>query len=79
MKTKWGTCNPSYKKILLNLELAKKPARCLEYVLVHEMIHLLEKKHSDKFKSKMESFMPNWKQFKNELNKFPLSYSDWSY
>jgi len=79
MKTKWGTCNTASKRILLNLELAKKPAHCLEYVFVHEMIHILEKKHSDKFMTKMDSFMPNWKQLKQELNKSPLSYSEWSY
>ena len=79
MKTKWGTCNSESKRIWLNLELAKKPIHCLEYVLVHEMIHLLEKKHSDKFKARMDSAMPNWNQYKNELNKYPLSHSDWKY
>ena len=79
MRTKWGTCNSKFKRIWLNLELVKKPVQCLEYVLVHEMVHLLENKHSDNFKAKMDSFMPNWKQFKNELNRAPLSYSDWSY
>ena len=79
MKTKWGSCNTKDKRIWLNLELAKKSLHCMEYVIVHEMIHILEKKHSDKFKAKMDSFMPNWKQFKNELNNSPLSYNNWDY
>lgn len=79
MKTKWGTCNSKLKKIRLNLELIKKPVHCLEYVLVHELIHLLEKKHSDKFQEHMNKYLPKWKQLKQELNKAPLSYSNWSY
>lgn len=79
MKTRWGICDPQNKKIKLNLELVKKPINCLEYVLVHEMVHLLEKKHSEEFKAKMDSFMPNWKHFKDELNQAPLSYIHWSY
>jgi len=79
MKTKWGSCKSKSKKIIINLELAKKPISCLEYILVHEMIHFLEKNHSDKFKAYMDSFMPKWKQFKTQLNKYPLSYSDWTY
>ena len=75
MKTKWGTCNPKSKTIWLNLELAKKPIHCLEYIFVHEMVHLLEKKHSDKFKAYINQFMPKWRQFKEELNKQPLNYS----
>src|SRR3989338_10242326 len=79
MKTKWGTCNADDKRIWLNLELAKKPLHCLEYIFVHEMIHLSEKKHSDKFKEHMNSFMPKWKQYKEELNKQPLSYNEWNH
>ena len=79
MKTKWGSCSIEKKRIWLNLELAKKPGHCLEYILVHEMIHLLERHHNDKFKSYMESFLPNWKQFKEELNRIPVSHADWSY
>jgi len=79
MKTKWGTCNPRSRRILLNLELAKKPSHCLEYVFVHEMIHLLEKKHSVKFQNYMDKFLPKWKQLKQELNKSPLNYIDWDY
>jgi len=79
MKTKWGTCNHDSKRIWLNLELAKKPLYCLEYIFVHEMVHLLEKKHSDKFKEYLKKFMPKWGQYKDELNKQPLSYSHWDY
>jgi len=79
MKTKWGTRNTSTKTIWLNLELAKKQLHCLEYIFVHEMVHLLEKNHSDKFKNYMDSFMPKWKQLKHELNRQPLSYSHWDY
>lgn len=79
MKTKWGTCNPEYKRVWLNLELAKKPIHCSEYVLVHEMVHLIEKNHTDKFQKLMESFMPQWKRYKDELNDSVLGYSNWKY
>ena len=77
MKTRWGSCNPKQKRVWLNLELAKKPLHCIEYVLVHELAHIVEKKHDAKFKSLMTSFMPNWKQYKHELNYAKLSYSKW--
>ncbi|MBF0120599.1 MAG: M48 family metallopeptidase [Desulfobacterales bacterium] len=79
MKTKWGSCNIEKKRILLNLELAKKPLYCLEYVIVHEMIHLLERHHNEKFLYHMDTFLPNWKQLKRELNRFPISHADWKY
>lgn len=68
MKTIWGSCNIQEKRILLNLELAKKNPRCIEYVVVHEMVHLLERKHNDKFKSYMDKFLPNWRALRNEIN-----------
>lgn len=79
MKTKWGSCKDTDGTIILNLELAKKPINCLEYILVHEMVHLLEKTHSDKFNAYMDKLLPNWKSIKAELNEFPLSYNHWSY
>ena len=79
MKTRWGTCNENEKRIWLNLELAKKPVHCLEYVLLHEIIHITEKKHSDRFTTEMNKYMPQWQQYKSELNQFPLSHSDWAY
>jgi predicted metal-dependent hydrolase len=72
MRTKWGTCNPKAKRIWLNIELAKKPLHCLEYIIVHEMIHLLERNHNDKFVSHLNRHLPNWKQIKQELNELPV-------
>jgi len=77
MKTKWGTCNPKAKRIRLNLELAKKPLHCIEYVLVHEMIHFLAKGHNNKFKELISSYLPQWEQYKNELNNQPLGFNTW--
>lgn len=71
MKTKWGTCNIEAKRIWLNLELIKKPQHCLEYIIVHELVHLLERKHGDRFKAYMSQFMPNWSSYKEELNCLP--------
>lgn len=79
MKTKWGTCNIEAKRIWLNLELAKKSPRCLEYIIVHEMIHLLERNHNDRFHSYMDMFMPNWKEIKAELNGMVFENSNWTY
>jgi predicted metal-dependent hydrolase len=79
MKTRWGTCNTNVKRIWINLELAKKPIHCLEYIIVHEMVHLLERKHNYKFKAYMNQFLPQWKQQRQELNKIPISHTDWSY
>lgn len=79
MKTKWGTCNIEASRIWLNLELAKKPIHCLEYIIVHEMIHLLERHHNDIFLAYMEKFLPNWKHIKDELNRLPAGHSDWNY
>jgi predicted metal-dependent hydrolase len=72
MKTKWGTCNIKARRIWLNLELAKKPAIYLEYVIVHELVHLLERHHNDRFKAYMDKFMPNWKSVREELNRFVI-------
>ena len=77
MKTKWGTCNPKDKRIWFNLELAKKNPRCLEYIVVHEMIHLLEKHHNEKFYAYLEQFFPNWKEIKSELNGLIFESSKW--
>jgi predicted metal-dependent hydrolase len=79
MKTKWGTCNREAKRIWLNLELAKKPFQCIEYIIVHELVHLLERSHNEKFVSYMNQFLPEWKQLKRELNKLPVSHRDWDY
>lgn len=77
MKTKWGTCNRKDRRIWLNLELAKKPLHCIDYVFVHELAHLIEKKHSKKFIQILESVLPNWQSEKEELNRTVLGYSSW--
>ncbi len=79
MKTKWGTCNRKANRIWLNLELAKKPVEFLEYIVVHEMVHLLERNHNDRFVSLMDEFMPKWRFFKDELNRLPVRHGDWNY
>ncbi len=79
MKTLWGSCNIEQKRIWLNLELAKKPETCLEYIIVHEMIHLLERHHNERFLYYMDRYLPNWKQLKVELNRLPLGHADWGY
>lgn len=79
MKTKWGSCNISHRRIWLNLELAKKPPECLEYILVHEMVHLLERHHNDTFRTHMDHFLPNWRLHRDVLNSAPLAHEDWEY
>ncbi len=79
MKTKWGSCNIEKKRIWINLELAKKPINCLEYLVVHEIVHLLERHHNDKFLYYIDKYLPDWKQIKTELNKLPISHADWNY
>jgi predicted metal-dependent hydrolase len=79
MKTLWGSCNIEAKRIWLNLELAKKPNTCLVYVLVHEMVHLLERHHNDRFRELMDTFLPQWRTYRDELNKAPLAHENWRY
>jgi hypothetical protein len=77
MKTKWGSCNIAQSRIWLNLELAKKPVDCLEYVLVHELVHLLERNHGEQFKAYMNQFLPRWQQYRNTLRNEPLKDENW--
>jgi len=79
MKTKWGNCNTDTKRILINLELAKKPVECLEFILVHELVHLLERHHNKRFVALMDKHLPDWRERRNLLNSLPLAYEDWSY
>ncbi len=79
MKTLWGSCNIEAKRIWLNLELAKKPPACLEYILVHEMVHFLERHHNERFRELMDVLMPTWRSVKDTLNQAPLSHKDWRY
>lgn len=79
MRTKWGACNVDDKRIWLNLELAKKPLICMEYIIVHELVHLLERHHNDKFVKHMDQFMPKWRMHRDELNSLPVAHNDWGY
>ena len=79
MKTKWGSCNIQAKRIWLNLELAKKPPECLEYILVHELVHLLERNHNERFKGYMDRLLPDWRERRDLLNRMPLAHNDWVY
>ncbi|MDY0270793.1 M48 family metallopeptidase [Trichloromonas sp.] len=79
MKTRWGSCNPETGGIRLNSELAKKPPECLEYLVVHEMTHLLEPTHNDRFMVLLERFIPRWKFYKEELNRLPVRHEEWGY
>ncbi len=79
MKTKWGACSVNARRIWLNLELAKKPARCLEYLVVHELVHLVERRHNDVFTQMMNQHLPLWRQRRQELNSAPLAHANWSY
>jgi predicted metal-dependent hydrolase len=79
MKTKWGTCNIEARRIWVNLELAKKPASCLEYIVVHELTHLLERQHNGRFAAIMDKHLPTWRMNRKELNSEPLANENWSY
>lgn len=79
MKTRWGSCNIEARRIWLNLELVKKPPGGLEYILVHELTHLLERHHNDRFVALMDRFLPDWRHQRNQLNAAPLPHEDWSY
>ncbi len=79
MKTKWGTCNREARRIWLNLELAKKPVHCLEFILVHEMVHLLERHHNERFTALMDKFIPQWRLCRDELNQSVLGHDEWTY
>ena len=68
MRTKWGSCSRDTGRIWLNLELAKKPSHCLEFIIVHELTHLLERNHNGHFEALMDCFMPQWRAYKQELN-----------
>ncbi len=77
MKTKWGSCNRETRHIWINVELAKKHPDCLEYILVHEMTHYLERNHGERFTTLMDGFMPDWRSRRDQLNDAPLAEEDW--
>lgn len=79
MKTKWGSCNADEHRIWLNLELAKKPVQCLEYLIVHELTHFIERHHNDNFISIMNKHLPQWRMHREALNLAPLAYESWTY
>ncbi len=79
MKTKWGSCNPHARTIRLNTELAKKPPVCLEYIVVHELVHVLEPTHNARFVALMDRYMPKWQHYRDELNRLPVRHEDWAY
>ena len=79
MKTKWGSCNPEKRSIRLNTELARKPRECLDYLVVHEMAHLIERTHNERFIAHMDRFLPHWRTVRDGLNSFPLAHSEWRY
>jgi predicted metal-dependent hydrolase len=79
MKTKWGACNVEARRLWLNLELAKKPVSCLEYLIVHELTHLRERHHNDRFVALMDQHYPTWRRRRDELNAAPLAHETWSY
>ena len=70
MKTLWGSCNHRTKKIIFNLELIKKPVRCIEYIVVHELLHIKVRLHNEEYTSLLTKYFPSWKQLKEELNEF---------
>jgi len=72
MTSQWGSCTPKSKRLLFNLQLAKKPINCIEYVVVHEMAHLIERTHSQKFRLILSRNIPNWEMLQKQLNEFPL-------
>jgi hypothetical protein len=79
MKTKWGSCSPGSRSIRLNTDLAKKPRECLEYIIVHEMVHLLEPTHNKRFASLMDRFLPQWQFHRDQLNTLPVRHEEWVY
>jgi predicted metal-dependent hydrolase len=79
MKTRWGSCNVKARRIWFNLELAKRPVECLEYILVHEMVHLLEQGHNKRFYKYMDQFMPEWRLQRETLKRAPGADGDWEY
>ena len=79
MRTKWGSCSPRAGNIRLNTDLAKKPRGCLEYIVVHEMVHLLEPTHNSRFLALLDLFMPNWQFHRDLLNRLPVRHETWNY
>ena len=79
MKTRWGSCNVKRRSVRLNTDLAKKPRECLEYVIVHELVHLLEPTHNARFVALMDQFLPGWPHRRDQLNRLPVRHADWEH
>lgn len=79
MKTRWGSCNTESRTIRINSELGKKDPDCLEYIVVHELVHLIERSHNDRFRSLMDKYYPKWSHVRRRLNEAPLAHEEWGY
>ena len=79
MKTKWGSCNSQSRTIRLNTDLAKKPRECLEYILVHELLHIIEPTHNARFQTLLQKYMPKWQSYRQTLNRLPVRHESWEY
>jgi len=79
MKTRWGSCNSQARTIRLNTDLTKKPRECLEYIVVHAMIHILEPTHNERFQALMNRFMADWEHRRRVLNRLPVRHENWGY
>lgn len=79
MKTKWGSCTPESGYIRLNTDLAKKPPECLEYIVVHELVHLIEPTHNERFSALMDLYLPHWHHLRAQLNRLPVRHEEWQY
>lgn len=79
MRTKWGSCNAKSQRLLINLELAKKPRQCFEYILAHELAHLRVRYHNQEFLKILENVLPDWAHRRDILNSLPLAYDEWAY
>ena len=79
MRTRWGGCNPVSRAIRLNTDLARKPRECLEYILVHELVHLIEPTHNARFLALMDQFLPGWSHRRELLNRLPVRHEKWAY
>lgn len=79
MKTKWGSCIAPTRRVWLNVELAKKPPECLEYLVVHELVHLVARRHDERFEELMDRHLPRWRLIRAVLNREPLANERWQY
>lgn len=79
MRTKWGSCNAARRTIRLNTDMARKPRECLEYILVHELLHFRNRRHDERFVELMDTHLPNWRHVRQLLNSMPLAHEDWDY